>query len=359
MAQSTIPWTQASLIANPVVGHPSLYDGLYRMDQFFAKLPFVAIRGRSLKVPHVLIQDNVAAFNTYNSIGDRFVRAMDPTGNPGTDLTAANDTKIQEAYQLNPTTPWEFHLKRFTGDVIINSAVLRNASSDNPQAQHQIAMKLLALRYQYCDTLFNGPNPAANPDQTRDFRGIDNMFTGTAPTLAATQSRAGTLGAGSIPNIETDLAALVHMVQGANGRCDFIVMNPIMYAVLLRNLSINGAILPSEWDPVLKARIPLYHGVPVYRSRFVTIGSTEPVPPTATISTNVFAGVFGFGEGCFGMYQEDEGENGVTVEHLGPMPTTDAHQYRVSWMAGFGFCGLNSLARLTYTTAAFPVPISV
>ncbi len=58
------------------------------------------------------------------------------------------------------------------------------------------------------------------------------------------------------------------------------------------------------------------------------------------------------------MFNADLGENGVKVTELGPMEDANAFKYLVEWSAGLGFCGQNSLARVTYTGTQVPAPIS-
>ncbi len=311
----------AANTANPFLTQSSWYDFTYAADELFEHLPFVPISGPRRRV--TLIDIPTAA-----ALGNTGAVPVTPNAADGEDLTVPPGSQARIAYDTLP--PVDFFIKRIVAQVDISSFLRFQFSQQNDQLGHQLAAKKLAMRYEYSRMLISGVGGAQNDPE---FLGLNALA-----ALVPSQSLIGT------NNVPTDLDALLSRIRSGNGRADFVAMSFNAFAVYSVQLRTAGVPLETCWDPVSQRYIPCHAGVPIYRSQFIPV---DAIPATPTFPTTIFAGVFGFERGLYGMYQQGIGSNGVQVEHPYFSPDRDNASVRLAWHCGLALDAASALARIT------------
>ena len=318
--------------SNPFLTQPFWFDNTYQADELFAHLPFLAIPGSRFRV-------NVIDIPNATALGATGTVPVTPNAADGQDLTVLPGSQAKLAYDT--IINFDFWVKRIVGDVDLSRFLEFNFSAQNSQLGHQIAAKKLAARYEYSRMLIGGTGGGQNDPQ---FLGLSTLA-GVVPS----QSLAGT---GNIPN---DCDALVSRIRAANGRADFIAMSFSAFAVYAGQLRAAGVRLALVPDPLAPASVcPAHQGVPIYRSQFIP---TETIPMPPVFSTEIFAGVFGYPSGLFGLYQASVGAHGMHVEHAYASPTRDNATWRIAWHAGLAVTNSNAVAKVAEVGLPSPAPL--
>ncbi len=328
---ASIGITTAANTANPFLTQSTWYDFTYQSDELFEHLPFVPISGPRRRVTFIDIPAAAA-------LGNAGAVPVTPNAADGQDLTVVPGSQARIAYDTLP--PVDFFLKRIVAQVDISSFLRFQFSQQNDQLGHQLAAKKLAMRYEYSRMLINGVGGGQNDPE---FLGI-NALAGLVPS----QSLVGT------NNVPNDLDALLSRIRSGNGRADFVAMNFNTFAVYAIQLRAAGVPLETCWDPVSQRYIPCHQGVPIYRTQYIPL---DEIPSPPVFSTTIFAGVFGFERGLYGMFQQGIGRNGVQVEHPYFSPDRDNASVRLGWLCGLALDAASALARITEPALPAPAPL--
>src|SRR5574341_2214500 len=312
----------ANRSSNPFLSQPFLFDDTYQADECFPHLPFLSVAGPFLRALRINIPDAAA-------LGNSGGVAVTPNATDGQDLTTPPGSQASIAYNTVAPPP-EFYIKRVIGDVLQSSFLRFNFSAQNPQLDHQVTAKLLAIRYEYSRMFIQGVGGGEN----------DPEFLGLAALAALTPSQ-NLLGTGNIPN---DLDALLSRIRSANGRADFILMNFVTHAVYSQQMRAAGVEPQAEWDSTLGRRVLHHGGVPIWRSQFIP---TDAMPSPPTFSAQIFAGVLGYPDGLVGLFQEGVGQNGIQIEPCWFSPDRDNSTTRVSAQFGLALLTSSGLAGVT------------
>ncbi len=328
---ASINITSAVQSANPFLTLPEWPDLTYQADRLFEKLPFVPIHGPRLRI-------NLVDIPGATALGAAGAVPVTPNAADGQDLTVAPGNLARIAYDLLP--PVDFYIERIVGQVDISSFLRFNFSQQNDQLEKQLALKRLAMRYEYSRMLISGIGGGQN----------DPQFLGLSALAGAVPSQS-LIGTNNVPN---DLDALLSRIRSGNGMANFIAMNFTTFAVYRQQLRAAGVQPESRPDPLTGLPNPSHADVPIYVTQFIP---SETIPQPSPYPTEIFAGVFGWGRGLFGIFQQDIGVNGLQVEHAYFNPDRDNASVRVSWHGGLALGNASALAKVTEPALPAPPPL--